>query len=97
MKKPLINNEGEVRELTIEDMADFTPLADNPELLAHLKRSVGQRGPQKEPTKEHTSIRLSSEVMTYFRATGKGWQGRIDEVLLNYVRNADDINKANLK
>jgi uncharacterized protein (DUF4415 family) len=44
-------------------------------------RYRGQRGPQKTRTKEMISIRLSREVLDYFRATGEGWQGRIDEIL----------------
>ena len=44
------------------------------------------RGPQQAPTKRAVSIRLSSEVLDYFRATGKGWQTRLDEVLKGYVR-----------
>jgi len=44
-------------------------------------RKPGQRGPQKMPTKKLVSLRLSPEVLTYFRATGEGWQSRIDEAL----------------
>lgn len=44
------------------------------------------RGPQKTPTKELISIRLSPEVVEYFRSTGDGWQGRINGVLSRYVR-----------
>jgi uncharacterized protein (DUF4415 family) len=44
------------------------------------------RGPQKAPTKEMISIRLSREVLDYFRATGEGWQGRIDEMLKQAIR-----------
>jgi uncharacterized protein (DUF4415 family) len=44
-------------------------------------RYPGQRGPQKAPTKEMISIRLSREVLDHFRATGDGWQSRIDETL----------------
>jgi uncharacterized protein (DUF4415 family) len=36
-------------------------------------------------TKDRITIRLSTEVTDYFRATGKGWQTRIDKVLLKYV------------
>lgn len=43
------------------------------------------RGPQKKPTKESITIRLSAEVVGYFRASGKGWQGRVDEVLSEWV------------
>lgn len=46
----------------------------------------GVRGPQKAPTKEPVAIRLSPEVVSYFKATGKGWQGRIDAVLREWVK-----------
>lgn len=39
------------------------------------------RGPQKAPRKVPVSIRLSPDVVAYFRATGPGWQGHIDDVL----------------
>lgn len=64
------------RELTDEEMAELRPLAE-------LKRSAGR--PQAEVTKERVTIRLSPEVTAYFRATGKGWQTRMDEVLKAYV------------
>jgi uncharacterized protein (DUF4415 family) len=48
-------------------------------LPTRLLRKV--RGPQKTPTKERISIRLSRDVLARFRADGPGWQGRIDEVL----------------
>jgi uncharacterized protein (DUF4415 family) len=41
--------------------------------------------PKAEVTKERITIRLSNEVTEYFRATGKGWQSRMDEVLREYV------------
>ena len=44
------------------------------------------RGPQKEPVKVPVSIRLSSDVVQYFKSQGKGWQTRIDSVLHNYIK-----------
>lgn len=41
--------------------------------------------PKAEITKDRITIRLSREVTEYFRATGKGWQTRIDKALLDYV------------
>ena len=38
-------------------------------------------GPQKAPKKIPVSIRLSPEVVEYFKAGGPGWQRRIDEAL----------------
>ena len=43
------------------------------------------RGPNKNPTKEQVAVRYSPEVLAYFRATGAGWQTRIDEALREYV------------
>lgn len=37
--------------------------------------------PKKENPKELVRIRLSPEVVRHFRASGKGWQTRIDEAL----------------
>ena len=44
------------------------------------------RGPQKEPTKERISIRLSREVVDEFRKTGRGWQSRIDQALKDWLK-----------
>ena len=46
----------------------------------------GKRGPQKAPTKKLVSLRLSSSVVDHFRATGPGWQTRIDRTLLNAIK-----------
>ncbi len=54
--------------------------------LVALRRSRGERGPQKAPTKQATTIRLSPEVMAAFKATGAGWQTRIDEALKDWLR-----------
>lgn len=61
-------------------------LAVRREAKALLKRKRGERGPQKAPTKVALSLRLSPEVVEHFRASGAGWQTRIDEVLCRYVR-----------
>jgi uncharacterized protein (DUF4415 family) len=43
------------------------------------------RGKNRLPVKERISIRLSPDVVGYFRATGDGWQGRIDAALKEWV------------
>jgi uncharacterized protein (DUF4415 family) len=76
-------------EWTDKDFARARPATEvlGAEAVAALKRQSGQRGPQKKsPTKEMISIRLSREVVAAFRATGEGWQTRVDEVLLEHVR-----------
>jgi uncharacterized protein (DUF4415 family) len=41
--------------------------------------------PKAEVTKERITIRLSREVVTQFRATGEGWQTRIDSALRQFI------------
>lgn len=50
----------------------------SPEVLAAFPRT---RGPQKKPTKRLVSLRLDQDVLDHFRATGRGWQARINEAL----------------
>ena len=50
-------------------------------------KKLGVRGrPKAAVTKERITIRLSREVVETFRATGEGWQTRMDEALQEYVR-----------
>ena len=49
------------------------------------KRERGERGPQVAPTKQLVSVRYSPEVLQYFKATGAGWQTRMNEALLEWV------------
>jgi uncharacterized protein (DUF4415 family) len=41
--------------------------------------------PRKLDAKVHLHIRLSPQVLGFFRSTGPGWQTRIDEVLRKWV------------
>jgi uncharacterized protein (DUF4415 family) len=49
-------------------------------------RRPGQRGPGKKPKKVLLSVRYSAEVVEYFKATGEGWQTRMDEALMEWVQ-----------
>lgn len=49
-------------------------------------RSVRGR-PKLENKKLLLSVRYSTEVVEFFRATGEGWQARMDGVLRQYVIN----------
>lgn len=44
------------------------------------------RGPQILPTKTLVTIRLSDQVIDHFKKGGKGWQTRLNEFLLAYIR-----------
>jgi uncharacterized protein (DUF4415 family) len=83
--RPLIDEDGEVRELTEEDFRLFRPAKEvlSPALIAMFAEH--RRGRQKAPTKERTTIRLSRDVLARFRATGAGWQARIDAALREWL------------
>lgn len=81
---PLIDDDGEVRDLSEVDPSLFKPAHEV--LPESLRRKLGVRGPQKEPIKERITIRLSPEVVAAFKATGAGWQTRIDEALKTYLK-----------
>lgn len=80
---PLTKNDGEVRELRTDDLKRFRNAAS---LSDGLQRKLGIRGPQKAPTKERITIRLSRDVIERFRATGEGWQTRVDLVLQEWLK-----------
>ncbi len=82
-RKPLIDSEGEVRDLTAKDMARFGPAAEV--LPPSLRKKLGVRGPQKAPTKERITIRLSREAVNRFRKSGTGWQTRVDAALREWL------------
>jgi len=48
---------------------------------AWVARGRGQRGPQKEPTKIPVKLRLDPEVLAAYKATGRGWQTRMNDIL----------------
>ena len=83
-RKPLTDAKGEVRELTAEDLSGFRSARES--LPESLRRKIGVRGPQKLPTKERITIRLSRDVVQSFRATGEGWQTRVDSALQDWLR-----------
>ena len=67
-------------ELTDEQLAQAKPFAEVfPDLMASIRRSRG-RPPVEKPLQQ-ISIRLDPDVIAKFKATGKGWQGRMNEVL----------------
>jgi uncharacterized protein (DUF4415 family) len=56
---------------------------------AQLKAMVPLRSVRGRPKSENkkllVSVRYSPEVVAYFKATGEGWQSRMDGVLRQYV------------
>ncbi len=62
-----------------DDVPDLTG-PEWSEVIAHAKVQRGGR-PKAAAPKISTTIRLSPEVIAYFKEGGPGWQSRIDEAL----------------
>lgn len=64
---------------TDDELAAARPFAEVfPELAASARRA---RGPQRHPTKVRVTIRLDRGTVDAFKATGPGWQTRLDAAL----------------
>ena len=81
---PLIDDDGEVRELDLADIRRFRPA--NEVLPADLLKVLGVRGPQKTPLKQPTTIRFDADVLAALKATGRGWQTRVNEAMREWVK-----------
>lgn len=66
---------------------DDRPATDQ-ELRAGIEASHRQRGrPLGSGTKEQVSIRFDRDVVAAFRASGAGWQTRINDALKDWLKN----------
>ena len=54
--------------------------------LAKFRPARGRGRPVQNITKVPTSIRLDARMVNAFRATGGGWQTRMNDALLEYVQ-----------
>ena len=70
-------------EWTEEDVANAKPFREVfPDMAAAMDREATKRGrPPLERPKKAISIRLDQDVIDKFKATGPGWQSRMNEAL----------------
>ena len=54
--------------------------------LLTLKRRPGERGAQKRPVKVPTTIRFDAEVLAALKASGRGWQTRVNDAMKDWLR-----------
>jgi uncharacterized protein (DUF4415 family) len=74
---PKIDIDGEVGDLSAVDAAVFKPVSALP---ASLQTKLRGR-PKAITTKEPVKIRIDADVLMALRATGDGWQTRINDTL----------------
>jgi uncharacterized protein (DUF4415 family) len=82
-RPPLTDEDGEVRELTREDFRGMRPVREAmPELIetmAEFRRKLGR--PKAEAPKVHIGFRLASDVVASIKASGRGYNARVEQAL----------------
>jgi uncharacterized protein (DUF4415 family) len=80
VKKTLTDRNGEVRELTREDIAAMKPFeAVFPEIHENWRRGRGR--PPKEQPKQRLTLRLDADIVVWLKEQGTGYQTRINSIL----------------
>ena len=75
------------RELDDKWFSEAMPASEvlPPELYAALIAKRPRGRPKAEETKVFTAIRLDADLLGAFKATGKGWQTRINAALRQFI------------
>lgn len=74
-------------ELTAEELAQMRPMSEAmPELHAAIVKTIRARGPS--GTKATISILLDDDMVAKLRASGPGWQDRVNDALRKLVDEA---------
>jgi uncharacterized protein (DUF4415 family) len=77
-------------EWTEEDFKNAVPFSALPESLQTTLRGLKVRGKQQSPTKVSTTVRFDRDVLDAFRATGRGWQSRMNDALKAWLKEHAD-------
>jgi uncharacterized protein (DUF4415 family) len=84
-KKSLTDREGEVRELTREDITAMKSFKEVfPALHENWKRGRGR--PPKEQPKQRLTMRLDADIVAWLKQQGVGYQTRINTILRDAMK-----------
>ena len=72
--------------LTAKDFKRAVHARKVPDKVARLRKKARTRGPQKAPLKQPVYMRLDPQIIAHFKAGGRGWQTRLNDVLAKYVK-----------
>lgn len=84
--RPVWTDPDDAPELT-EDFFERAELKDGDRVLRPAQGTLTRRGrPRLEHPKRLVTIRLDSDLVDRLRASGSGWQSRVNEILRKAVR-----------
>jgi uncharacterized protein (DUF4415 family) len=77
----------DARELDAEWFAKAKPASEvmPPDVYAMLVAKRPRGRPKADETKVFTAIRLDADLLEAFKATGKGWQTRVNAALRQFI------------
>jgi uncharacterized protein (DUF4415 family) len=78
-QKPLIDANGEVRELMASDFKRMKPFSALPKDEQAMLRKLGR--PKSDKPKELVSVRLDADALAFLRSGGPGWQTRLNALV----------------
>jgi uncharacterized protein (DUF4415 family) len=83
MRRPLADKDGEIRELSAEDMRLFKPIAEVDVGMLNAMKEFRQKAgrPKAEEPKVHIGFRLASDVVASIKASGRGYNARVEQAL----------------
>ncbi|RWX74375.1 hypothetical protein EPK99_24625 [Neorhizobium lilium] len=79
----MIASDPDAPEASDEELAQAKPFREAfPNLAASIDGEIAKRGrPKAEQTKQSVTIRLDPDLVEHYKATGKGWQSRMNDDL----------------
>lgn len=83
LNRPTPEEDQQIKQMITADADDFEATADD---FAQFQPLTKMGRPKAAIKKESVTIRLSPEVVGYFRASGKGWQTRLEQALKDYMQ-----------
>jgi uncharacterized protein (DUF4415 family) len=83
----LIDDDGEVRELTAEDFRGMEPFSSLPADLQHTLREINRGNVTFCPdeVEDQIPVKVSRSVVERFQARGTEWESRVDAVLRQWL------------
>ncbi len=84
MNKLIRPTDKEDAQITAAAMTDPDNLLLTDTELSQFKRGRGR--PQGSGKKEQVTLRLDAQILEQFKAAGSGWQTRINDALVDWVK-----------
>ena len=82
MSKRLTTKDGEALPMSLETMRSMRPMREmDPEFIARFIQEKAKRGRPAGRNKAVVSISLDKDILEMLRASGAGWQSRVNELL----------------